>query len=205
MKKRATFYVSAALLLALAALLLCLTGPHAAVWVPGGTPDPVPAAEELLSALRRGDYAGLSELCTQPLPAETELTGDAAVLYALLKESWDGGVEGSATVTGRDAFVPMYITSLDPEAFGAGLKDDVNVLLSGYVEAADTTAGLYNDDGSYRDELVLRAWDEALSARSAHGEDYLRRTALILQLRYEYGAWHPVPDGTLLSALSGGL
>lgn len=205
MKKTASLYFSVALLSVLAALLLCFLGPTATPLLLWDAGDPVESAEQFLAALNGGDYAAASALCRSPLPAETAPDGeDAAALYALLKESWHGEVSGDARREGDRAFVPVRFSALDPAALTEGLKDDINALLEQYVEEARLASDVFEEDGSYREAVVLRAWKAALNARMERAGDYVSERDMTLTLRYSHRTWQIVPDRELLSALAGG-
>ena len=206
MKKKPsfTFLLLPALCLVLA-LLLCAVGPDTPVKLLGA-PDPEPAAEDFLSALGKGDYAAASALCLTSLPGEVPPEDpDAAALYDVVRESWRGELAGKAVREGGSAFIPVRFTSVDADALCAGLKEDVNTLLSSYVEAAALASDIFAEDGSYRDEVVLRAWNEAFSARLERSGEFLCERELTLELRYADHRWQVVPDSKWLTAMAGGV
>ena len=92
----------------------------------------------------------------------------------------------------------------DADALLEGIDVDVNALLARRVENARRSEDVYNDDGSYRREIVLAVYDEALSARLA-AEAPRRSFSVTTELEYQDGAWKIVPTRELLAALSGGL
>ena len=197
------FLLSAVCLLG--ALLLCALGPSATVRVLGA-PAPDGAARAFLGALEDGDYAAASALCLTPLPGEVPCEdADAAALYEVLRDSWHGEITGSAVPEGSAAYIPVRFTSVDADALCAGLKEDVNALLSSYVEAAALASDIFAEDGSYKDEAVLRAWNEAFAARLGHSEEYLTEYDLTLELRYADRRWQIVPDSEWLRAMAGGV
>lgn len=204
-KTSSFFFLLLPCLCLLAALLLCTVGPDKPVTLLGA-PAPDPAAESFLDALNGGDYAAASALCLTPLPGEVPPEDeDAAALYDVIRASWQGELSGSAVLEGNSAFIPVRFSSIDANALCAGLKDDVNALLSSYVEAAALASDVFAEDGSYRDEVVLKAWNEAFSARLERSEEYLLEHDLTLELRYADYRWQIVPDSAWLTAMAGGV
>lgn len=189
---------------AMLALRLCLAAPGATPLLLASAGDPGDTAAAFLDTLCAGDYAGASAYVLGGLPAEEPPTdADAARVWARVRESWRWEREGEAIVVGTGARQAIRLSCLDAQALTAGLTDDVNARLARYVEQAALASEVYNADNSYREEVVLRAWNEALDARLSAADGSLVTTALELELRYADGAWQVLGSEALMRALSG--
>ncbi len=188
-------------LLALAAVLL--PGRSALLLFPNGQADA--AVSAFFEALETGDYAAAAALCSPALPAEDPpAEEDAALVYEALCESrhWLGCE--STERSGNRAVVTGQLRSLDLAALSEGLNEDVNAALAQRVSSARLGSEIYNDDGSYRDEVVSSVWTEVLSARLAHADDYCAVSSLRIDLVYRDGRWLVQADEALMRALAGG-
>lgn len=202
-KTAALLFLSLTILFTLLTLLVCLRK-DAPVHIAAGVPDPRECCDAFFEALNAGDYNTASAFCDPALPPEAvPEEGDTAELYALLRDSWQGRTAGEAVIEGSSVRVPAVLTVTDVGKLYGGVKEDINALLAQYVEEARLSSDVYNEDGSYRDEVVRRAWEEALSARRERAEEYSAERELTLTLRYADREWRIVPDEALLTALSG--
>lgn len=206
MKKRAfsrlMFGIALGSLL-LAFTLILLPAGETLVLFPKG--DPAETADAFFRCLESGDYAAASALCSPALRAEkpSEEADAAAVYEALCRTRHWQGCE-SVSTHGRYATVRGQYTAADVTALCAGLREEVNRELEAQVAAARNSGEIYNEDGSYRDEVVMAAWNRALSARLEQAEDYCTTAPLTLTLCYSEGAWRLCTDEALLRALAGG-
>ena len=190
-------------LFSLLAVGVCLRG-NVPVRLVGSVPDPAESAGAFLTALGEGNYTAASALCLPALPSENApVEEDTELLYGLLKDSWQGCIAGKAVLQGDTATIPVTLSVLDTAALCAGLKENVNDLLAQYVKEARLPSDVYNEDGSYREDTVRRAWDTALAACAEHPGEMILSRPLTLTLRYRDGQWRIMPDEDLLSALSG--
>ena len=188
----------------LAVVLLFAHGDSALLFFPKGTPED--CADSFFSALERGDLAGASALCSPALPPESYPDeADTARIYDALCESRRWQRQGVAERRGNRATVSGTLTVLDPAALTEGLKTDVNAVLATLVAEARLASDVYNEDGSYKEEVVMKAWDTALSARLDKAGDYTAEVPLTLHLLYREGQWRIETDEALMRALSGGL
>lgn len=197
---------AAALITACAALLLCLSalGSPPLYLSAKGSAEEVSAL--FMDSLCAGDYDRAAAYCSTALPEENApADDDAAMIYAALRESLAWEQAGEVQQKGFRAMVPVRLHHLDMTTLTEGLKEEVNAILAVYVEQAASAADIYNDDGSYRDEVVMRAWNEALETRLSRKDDYMTSTLLPLYLSAGDGSWKAAADEALLRALSGGL
>lgn len=193
--------------LCFALLAVLLTGIHsdsALLLFPKGSPED--CADSFFAALKEGNYEGASALCDPALPPESyPKEADAAKLYDALCDSRRWQRQGVAVRKGNHATVSGTLTVLDPAALTEGMKEEVNTALSTLVDKARLSSEIYNDDGSYKDEAIMKAWDMALSARLEKAGDYIREVPLELRLLYRDGQWLVAVDEELMCSLSGGI
>ena len=204
-KLSVSLWVGVALCFALMAVVLL--GGHsdsALLFFPKGSPED--CVDGFFAALEKGDYADASALCTPALPLESyPREADAARVYEALCASRRWQRQGAARRNGNRATLQGSLTVLDPAALTEGLQEDVNAVLAELVAQARLASEVYNEDGSYRDETVMKAWDTALSARLDRADDYTADLPLTLRLIYRDGAWLVQVDEELMQALSGGI
>lgn len=188
----------------LAVALLFVPGDSALLFFPKGAPED--CADGFFSALENGDLAAASAFCIPALPPESYPDeADTARIYDALCESRRWQRQVAAERRGNRATLSGTLTVLDPAALTGGLKEDVNAVLATLVAEARLASDVYNEDGSYKDEVVMRAWDTALSARLDRVGDYVTDLPLTLHLLYRDGQWRIETDEALMRALSGGL
>lgn len=204
-KLRARLWYGAALVFTLlASALMMFSGDHALLLFARGTAEET--ADSFFAHLEKGEYAEASALCRPTLPAETlPQEADTAAVYNALCAGRRWQRSGEASRRGNRAEVRGTLTVLDPVALCEGMNADVNALLSDMVAEAALSSEIYNADGSYREEVVMEAWQRSLEQRLEHPETYETVFPLKLRLLYENGRWLVQPDEELMEALSGGV
>lgn len=184
--------------------LLSLNAPVRMSEMPAGA---VACSEQLAEAISQKDYAALED-CIYGQPQlglsgtpEDELARMVWELVRLnLEFAWQGDCYLEDTVLCRDATVRY----LDAASVTQKLQTRAHTLLTQRVEAATDMAELYDESGEFRQDLM----DEVLKAALTQAclEDVKSVTAEVtVQLVNRDGQWWAVPDGPLLTALSGGL
>ncbi|MCC8048785.1 MAG: class A beta-lactamase-related serine hydrolase [Oscillospiraceae bacterium] len=196
-----------ALLAALTAVLLCRFGGGAPVLL-RQSGESAETAVSFLDALCGGDYdaagallAGDSTLGLQTLPDSDE----GAALWSLLTESWSYTLCGGCEQDGTTATQEVEFTSLDLSAMLEGLDEDITAALAERVENAALSSDIYDENGDYREEIVMQVYSEALAARCAAAEGSCVTRSLTLTLTYTDGAWRVVADEALVNALFGSI
>lgn len=163
--------------------------------------------------------AFMDALCAQEYEtAYTYLTGYATLglentpendvgarFWALVREHTTWAPAGDCGRSGMAARQDVTITGPDVTKMVEGLDADVNALLAERTEAARLRSEIYNEDGSFRQEVVLAAYNEALGARLSAGEIPMRTETVTICLEYRDPVWKIVPDGMLTAALTGGV
>ncbi len=199
-------------------MLLALAAAAAGVWLSffgqgrsalllGDAADPADTVQAFFTAVCAGHYdeanallSGYSTLGLENEPADE----NARALWALVRGGCEWESVGEARREGLCAEQDVVFRTPDADALLDGIDTDVNTLLARRVEDARRSEEIYNDDGSYRREVVLAVYDEALAARLG-GEVPQRSFSLTAELEYQDGVWKITPTRALLTALSGGL
>ena len=186
---------------------LCLVSLNAPTRVGEIPREALQVADALEAAVTEKDYAAL-ENCIYGQP-DLGLSGAveeemAAAVWSLLEDSitfsWKNEAYLEGTVICRDAVV----TYVDLSGITDNLPIRAHALLTQRVEEATDMAQLYDEGGEFREDLMDQVMREALE--QACRED-AKTVALQtkIQLVYRDGQWWAIPDGALLTALSGGL
>ena len=188
----------------LAVALLFTHSDSALLFFPKGSPED--CADAFFAAIERGDSNVASAFCVPALPAENRpAEADAARVYDALRGSRHWQRQGVGQRKGNRATVSGTLTVLDPTALTGGMKEDVNAVLAELVAEARLGSDIYNEDGSYKNEVVMAAWDQALTVRLEHAVDYTVELPLTVHLLYQDGQWRVQTNEELMTALSGGI
>lgn len=166
---------------------------------------PQETVETFFNALCRRDWAGASECLagspdlgmTPPEEAEALRIWDAYV------NSWRWEAGESGRTDDFHAWQKVRFTALVQEDMLAGLRGDVQQLLEQRVQEADTAADVYEENGDYKEEVILAALHDALTDRLERAGEFTADRELTVRLRYEETGWRIELDEALLSALTG--
>lgn len=110
-------------------------------------------------------------------------------------------LEGAATRDGRAAEQGVKIYSLDFEKLSQGLNAELDEQLAQAVSDARLSSEVYNDDNSFKAEVLEQAFSTALNARLESAGEYLKEKSLIVKLEYKEKMWFLVNSAELESAL----
>lgn len=163
------------------------------------------AAENLMDTLCTGDYTAAGAYFVGN-PDLGSLNEDASHAE---KQIWDAFVQSmtysvSGELYASDSGVALNVefTALEIPTVTARLKDRSRAVLNERVEAAEDVSEIYDEHNNYRESFVMDCLNEAVT--QAIAEDGKTRTeTLTLNLLYQNGSWRVLPEGSLLSALSG--
>ena len=84
----------------------------------------------------------------------------------------------------------------------AAVPQRAKALLEAKAAAAEDKTEIYNEDNSYRSELVNQALNDAVTQALSEDAQTVTRD-VTLGLIYQDGAWWVVPDQALLQIISG--
>lgn len=203
---RSRFAVLAAVLLCLAALLR-MAYPALRQLQTGPTKDPVDTVQDFLDALEQQDQdrlcACLDGVVALGLDRESESETNRAI-WAAMNEQLSGELSGEVQRDGALAYQQVRFQYFDLSALAWDARTEAMIYVSQFA-ATHPVSQLYDESGSYRADLLRENWDKAVDVMLLHPENYIRSVSMQLELRWHDGAWHIVPDGRLLSLMTGGV
>lgn len=152
---------------------------------------------------RRLDAAGgPAALFATPTPAPPLLGTPAAPGISMTEDEdqfllerayaacWRVEARGEAVSDGVEARLPVLVTLLNADALaGSGAREAFLAKLSARVEAAGRRSEIYNEDGSYREEILKDCYRELLRERLEEKESFCSYWTPELRYRYEEGEW----------------
>ena len=192
--------------LAVTALLICLTQRNAQPRLFGTAAGAEECAQAMMENIAQGNYAAASAYLygTPSLGTGTQPESDTAdILWEAFVSSLDfeplGGCYATVSGLARD----YSVSSLDLPKLTQALKDAAPGILEARLDAAEDMTLIYDENGEYREAFAQSVLEEAARQVLASA-DSVDRT-VTLNLVYEGKQWWVVPDQALLSAISGGI
>jgi len=194
-------------LLLVGSIGLCLFSLNTPVRMTETPAGAVECSEKLADAISRKDFAAAGECIYGQPDLGMEGTIEDGMVFQIwnqfeetLSLSWQGNCYMKDATICRDAAV----TYLDVASVTENLQTRAHALLTQKVEAATDMAELYDDGGEFREDLVAQVLYEALD-QSCMEDARTVTVQVTMELVHRDGQWWVVPDGALLTALSGGL
>ncbi len=120
------------------------------------------------------------------VPTTEPESAEGKALKEAIKNSWAFEL-GEALTEKRDAVQPVCITMLDTDSLFEGIQENAQVVLQREVENAKLSWDVYNEDYSFKYEILEIAASE--SYKQALENAGSKQTAIDLKLRYEDGKW----------------
>ena len=111
------------------------------------------------------------------------------ILTDAVSSSMDISPAGEAETHFRRAVIPVTVRSLDVSALISGIESDIQAECEKAVLAARRPSEVYNDDGSFKAEVIDAAYEAALLSRLENRDSYLCTASLSLKLKYASGEW----------------
>lgn len=162
---------------------------------------------ELMDAVVSCDYAKASSLIygNPQLGLDREPADKVGVmLWKAFTESQTYELKGGCVADNSGLTQQVVMTYLDISSVTENLSDRSEAILSKRIEAAENIDEIYDENNEYREEVVMDALQEAVSA--ALKEDAkLTSVELTLNLIYRDNQWWIVSNSQLMSAISGGI
>lgn len=160
-----------------------------------------------LDAVCAGNYGdaedylyGTPSLGVDREPADTV----SRMIWNAFVESLSWEMTGQFYATDDGLARDVCFTSLDIDSVTAPLRERSRALLEKWVEEAEDTSQIYDENNDYREELVMLALEEA--AGESLAQDALsRKTVVTVNLVFRDDRWQIVSDAALLDAISGGI
>ena len=174
----------------------------------GGVPDPDDTVALFFDSLCAGEleqcdsllygYSSLG-LDSQPQTA----IGSALMDAVAASYSWQEAVP--CTVDGINARCEILLTCLDTSA----MTDDVRALagekLERFAAEAVSNDSLYNEDGSYREDVIMQLLEQAVADALLNAQQYYVSNQIEVSLSYIDGGWRVVLTDELIAAITGNL
>lgn len=188
------------------ALLLGLTQRTAMPRSCSETGDPQKSVTDFFDAVCAGDLAACDRMVSgySTIGFEGKAATDVGrKLYAQLLESYDyklvGGIkQGSGCYTQR-----VELRYFDISATTEELNSLSKECLSRHMYSSEGSE-IYDENGNYREEIVMQSLGEALDILLAEPEEYYVTAELDVTVRLDGAQWKIVMDNGLKSALLGG-
>lgn len=133
------------------------------------------------------------------IPADASETQQGKALYEAYISSLSCRLEGQARQEGREAWQTVALSAMDIESLYEGLGQYAQRVLSQQVENAVLSSQVYNEDLSYKSELLELAANEAFYAALPNAKT--AETYIELRLCYEDGAWQILNADELSAAM----
>lgn len=199
-------------LLALAAaaftLYLCAFAQNAVPYIEDGPDGPTAALESFFSRLEEKDfpraYSYLSNYSSLGLEnTPTDLT--AARLWAARQAVWSFSVGEGYEMDGIHLTKRATVDCLNEKAVMDLVGAPVQDKLAKAVKEARLKSEVYNEDGTYREELVRAALDASLDELLADLSPYVYTRDLVIRMENVDGKWLIAADADLIGALTGGI
>ena len=161
--------------------------------------------EEFFACLEAKDWEGAAALTADgaaPVPTPTE--SRSALLWAAQQKCWRfeiaPGYEDSLGSLGRRVTVTAPDLGLIRESVLAFIQSGLEQTL----EAATFKSEVYDEAGSYREELVFDFLEKALKETVGDLSPYCRTREMTVRLIWTDGKWRVKADGEIAAALTGG-
>lgn len=194
-----TFFLSTA--------VVCFASLDSSVWMVKLPEGAVECSEELMDAVNTGDYEAVSEL----LYGQPDFGADREPEEEMGQMIWDAfqnsicmELTGECYAENSEILRNGTITALDIPSLAEAFQSRFHALLTARMEAATQMEELYDENSNFRKELVEEVRDEALK-QVLQEHDHLVSREITLKLIRRDGRWWVVPDGALLTAISGGV
>lgn len=164
-------------------------------------------AEAVMEAVCRGDHALASGMILGNPQFGMESTLEdpvEAMVWELFRESFSYELTGECYATESGVAQRIRVSYLDLDSVTENLRSRSQALMEQRIEAAEDMDKIYDDNNEFLESFVMEALRDA--AKEALEEDAGSVTVEVTaNLIYRDGQWWILPDGALLSALSGGI
>ena len=209
----AVLFMLLAFAAALLAVWLCVRPrpqtPAASVPAPvsAGAPEASDAVfEEFFSCLARKDWTGADGCLTGGSLGLDGTPEDptALRLWQAQRDAWRFVPAGEPTLSDGYLLARWKVSTLDYSTLPGAVRPLVNELLARAAEAASLKSEIYDENGEYRQELLMSSLDSALDTVLQDAGAFLTEREVAVRAEAVDGRWRIRPDAELLRALTGG-
>lgn len=168
--------------------------------------DAMTCAQEMVSRLEKGDYAGASQkMYGRPALGAAPDSANVAVelLWTEFLGSMDFAISDKCYVTDTGVAVDATVRMLDVPAVISSMEHYARELLGRRVAAAKDMSEIYDSDNNFRQDIMDKVLRDA-TMQALSENTLVCQENITLNLIYEKGQWWVVPDAQLQSILSGG-
>lgn len=192
--------------LAVAALVICLTQREAEPKLFGRAAGAEECARGMMERISAGDYAGASAYLYGTPSLGTGIEGEdplSELIWNAFVSSLECRSQGQCYATVSGVAQDFAVTSLDIPTLTQTLKAYAPAVLDARVETAEDMSQVYDGNNEYRQEFAQSVLQEA--AQEVIGASTPVQHTVTVHLVYEQNRWWVVPDEALLNAISGGI
>ena len=163
-------------------------------------PDPGLTAEkyneEIFEAIGKAGETELLEGLNIKSLKEPE-SPEGKLLYESFLENLSYELEGEAIQDGRKASQKIKIISLNPEKLSEGIDELMMKKLSEKIKEAAKPSEIYNEDKSYKEELLNEVFLFALNEKLGDTDSVIEEKETVMELEYKDKNWN-IENGTEL-------
>ena len=184
---------------------LCLFSLNAPVRILELPQEAVTVSEAFSQALDQGDLTaaaqyvyGQPDLGAEGTPADPETAALWNAYLDSISFAYTGACQAGDTGLSRTASV----TVLDIASVTEKLPERAQSLVNQKIASAESLTDVYDESGSFREELVTEILQQALQQCLTQDAETITREVTVKLINRD-GKWWAVPDPALLQALSG--
>ena len=136
------------------------------------------AVNDFFLAFSEGDTEAMDALTENYTIASGMYTGE---LGELARNSFSYRILSSHVVKNEGVTSEVSVTWLDVAALTEGMEEEMQLLLNQELEAAASSAEIYDQELNFRQDVLDRVFAQVLSGRMEKAESYLRTDTIIIQ------------------------
>ena len=134
--------------------------------------------DEFFRAFSAGDIQTMEALTENYTIAAGMYTGE---LGELARSSFSYQILSSQTVKNEGVANTVSVTWLNAAALTEGMEEEIQQILTQELEAAASSAEIYDEDLNYRQDVLDRVFAQVLAGRMENAEAYIQTDTIIIQ------------------------
>ena len=140
------------------------------------------AVDEFFRAFSAGDIQTMEALTENYTIAAGMYTGE---LGELARSSFSYQILSSQAVKNEGVANDVSVTWLNVTALTEGMEEEIQQILTQELEAAASSAEIYDEDLNYRQDVLDRVFAQVLAGRMENAEAYIQTDTIIIQTTNE--------------------